>query len=199
MSLRENHQAIIFFPEVEHKEYYSIRLEDGTTQSIAGVLMQLEKEWKAIYPANPFEHTFLNATYQNQYDADIKFSKVFNLFTVLAITLAYLGLIGLVSFITLSRTKEIGIRKVLGSTTGQITFLLLTDVGKLLLLAGMLAVPLAYFTLRLWLSQFAFRIDLTWLIFAMPLISVALLALVSISYQVIKAAMADPVRSLKYE
>lgn len=197
LSLREDYLPVIFYPEWEHLEFYSIKVED--IQAIAAVLAQLEAQWKAVYPSNPFEYNVLHAGFQNQYKADIKFGKLFNLFTILAILLACLGLFGLVSFITQKRTKEIGIRKVLGSTTLDMAILLARDIGGLLLLAGLIAAPLAYFALARWLSEFAFRIDLSWWIFAVPLMMVVVLALVSISYQIINAAMMNPVKSLKYE
>jgi putative ABC transport system permease protein len=197
MSLRENYQPIIFYLEWGPAEFYSLKL--GETQSTAEVLKRLEDQWRAVYPSNPFEYSFLNAAFQNQYHADVKFGKLFNLFTVLAMILACLGLFGLVSFITVKRTKEIGIRKVLGSTSLQMALLLVKDLGAMLFSAGIISVPIAYFTLTLWLSQFAFRIDLNGWIFAIPLATVVCLALISISYQVIKTAMMNPVKSLKYE
>ncbi len=199
MSLRENYHAIIFYPEWEHKEFYSLKLDEHSSQNIAGILSDLEARWKAVYPFNPFEFAFLNESFQKQYSADVKFGKIFNMFAAIAIILACLGLFGLTSFITLKRTKEIGIRKVLGSTAIQITLLFLKDIGVLFLAAALLAVPIAYVSLTSWLNQFAFRIDLTWWIFVVPLLLVVCIALLSISFQIVKAATANPVTSLKCE
>jgi putative ABC transport system permease protein len=199
MSLHENYQAIIFYPEWQHKEFYSLRLDAGSHLNLAGTLAALETEWKKVYPSNPFEFVFLNDSFQKQYSSDVKFGKVFTVFTVLAIVLACLGLFGLTAFMTMKRTKEIGIRKVLGSTVSEVVWLLLKDVGMLLLWAGMIAMPFSYFSLTSWLSQFAFRIDLAWWLFAVPLISVFILALLAVSSQIIRVAMSNPVKSLKSE
>ena len=144
-----------------------------------------------------FEYTFLHESFQQQFSADVRFGRMFNVFTVIAISLACLGLFGLTSLITLRRTKEIGIRKVLGSATSQITMLLLKDMVILLLIAGVIAIPAAYFTLKIWLSQFAFRIEVTLWLFAIPFVVVILIAIISITLQIIKAAMANPLKSLK--
>jgi len=199
LSLRENYQATIFYPEWKQKEFYSLKLENASTQNIAGILASLENQWKEVYPSNPFEYSFLNTSFHKQYNADVTFGKVFSVFTILAILLACLGLFGLASFITTKRTKEIGIRKVLGSTTREIIILLLSDMTILILWAGMIAIPIAYVSSASWLSQFAFRIALTWWIFLIPLLSTTIIALTFISFQIIRTATVNPVKSLKYE
>ena len=199
MSLHENYQAIIFYPEWQHKEFYSVKLDSKSFQQTANILSSLEHSWKMLYPSNPFEFSFLNESFEKQYNADIKFGKIFNVFTVLAILLACLGLFGQASFTSMKRTKEVGIRIALGSTTTEIVLLLLKDMAVLILLAGVIAIPIAYISMNRWLDQFAFRINLTWWIFAIPLVSVSIIALLFISFQIIKVANVNPVKSLKCE
>jgi len=198
-SLRESFQPIIFYPEFKQKEFYSIRLTAASMSAVAPLLSTLEKEWKATYPGNPFEYSFLQESYQQQYDTDAKFGTILNIFTVLAIFLACLGLFGLASFTTIKRTKEIGIRKVLGSTSAEIFLLLVKDIIILVFCSGLMAIPFAYVGLSTWLNQFAFSIDLSWWIFTIPLFFILLVALLTVGVQVVKAAIMNPVNSLKNE
>lgn len=180
------------------KEYYSIRLNSGATQ-LSQSIDAIESLWKSVYPDNPFEYFFLDTSFNAQYKADIQFEKIFTAFSLLAVFIACMGLYGLASFVTMKRTKEIGIRKILGSSVKDIVVLLLTDFSKLIALAGIVAIPIAYIGIQNWQSQFASREALAWWIYILPIGIVLLIAILTISIQTIKVALINAVDILKYE
>jgi putative ABC transport system permease protein len=141
----------------------------------------------------------LETTFKNQYLDDIRFSKIVNTFTVLAIIIACLGLIGLSSYTAVQRTKEIGIRKVLGASLYNIVALLSSNFLKLIIVACLLSLPIAYFTMHDWLATYAYRISLGWSLFAAPIALILLIAAATLSFQLLKAAMTNPVDTLKHE
>ena len=159
----------------------------------------VKAEWKKFFPGNTFEYFFLDDHFDEQYKADQRFGQVFTLFTSLAILVACLGLFGLASFTTLQRTKEIGIRKVLGASVTNILRLLFREFAVLLLIAFVIAVPIAWFTTSNWLQGYAFRIGLQWTFFVLPFFVIVAIALITVSFQSIKAAIANPVKSLRTE
>jgi putative ABC transport system permease protein len=156
-------------------------------------------EWQKANPNHPFEYTFVDENYDMLYRSEMKLSRLSGYFTGVAIFVACLGLFGLSSFMALQKTKEIGIRKVLGASTGNIVMRLANEFMVLVLLASLVACPLAHYAMSRWLLSFAYRINIgLWLLFIAT--SLALfIALVTVSYQSIKAAFADPVDSLRYE
>ncbi len=158
-----------------------------------------ESAWKETFPGNPFNYFFLNDHYNQQYQADQQFGNVFGIFSGLAIFIACLGLFGLSSLTALQRTKEIGIRKVLGASLFGILKLISKDFILLILIAIVMSVPLATWIMSGWLQGFAYRIPLSWWIFAVPSIVVVVIALATVSIHTLKAAMTDPVKSLRYE
>lgn len=149
--------------------------------------------------SQPFSYTFLDEEFNKQYNADQRTGKVFLLFSILAILIACLGLFGLVTFAAEQRTKEIGIRKILGAPVTDIFTLLSKDFIKLLLLSICIASPIAWWSMNKWLQDFAYRISIGWWMFAAVGAICLLIALVTISFQVIKAAVANPVKSLRAE
>ena len=195
-SLREAYEPLILrlIPDVHG--YLSIK----TKSAKAGETIELLKaEWKKFFPGNTFEYFFLDDHFDEQYKADQRFGQVFTLFTSLAILVACLGLFGLASFTTLQRTKEIGIRKVLGASVTNILRLLFREFAVLLLIAFVIAVPIAWFTTSNWLQGYAFRIGLQWTFFVLPFVAIIVIALITVSFQSIKAAIANPVKSLRTE
>ncbi|HEY0432967.1 MAG TPA: FtsX-like permease family protein, partial [Chitinophagaceae bacterium] len=158
-----------------------------------------KKEWAKFFPGNTFEYFFLDDHFNEQYKADQRFGQVFGLFTGLAIFVACLGLFGLASFTTLQRTKEIGIRKVLGASVPNILRLLYREFSGLLLIAFLIASPIAWIGTSKWLRGYAFRIGLHWTFFLIPLLVIVLVALITVSFQSVKAAFANPVKSLRTE
>lgn len=195
-SLKENFDKLIFRLIPNTTGYYSIKYNAANTQQ---VVQLAEQRWSEFFPGNPFEYFFLEDRFEEQYKADKQFGSVFTIFSGLAIFVACLGLFGLAAFMTAKRTKEIGIRKVLGASIGSILNLLSTDFLKLIIVSVVLAIPLAYFGMEQWLNGFAFRISLSWYIFLLPAVLVLLIALATVSFQTSRAARANPVDSLRYE
>lgn len=141
----------------------------------------------------------MDESFKQQYKADEQFGRTFTLFSVLAIIVASLGLFGLVSFVTTQRTKEISIRKISGAGTFNILLLLSKDFIKLILISFAIAAPVTYYLIISWLSDYAFRIDLSLWMFVLPALCILSIALITISMQTVKAAGANPVKSLRTE
>jgi putative ABC transport system permease protein len=159
----------------------------------------LESEWKAFAPAMPFEYKFMDESFEEQYAAEQRLGKIFLIFSALTIFIACIGLLGLAAFATEQRTKEIGVRKVLGASVPNLVALLSKDFSKWVILANLIAWPVAYFAMNKWLQDFAYRIDIDWWIFALAGGVALIIALLTVSTQAIKAAMANPVEALRYE
>ena len=164
-----------------------------------GSLAQLEKAWKQFSPERPFEYNFLDETFSRLYQSESRFQKVFISLVILGIIIACLGLLGLATFAAQQRVKEIGIRKVLGASVGGLVALLSKDFLKLVLLALVLAIPIAWYAMNQWLQDFAYRIHIQWWIFIIAALIALIIALLTISSQAIKAALSNPVKSLRTE
>ncbi|HYG02494.1 MAG TPA: FtsX-like permease family protein [Chryseosolibacter sp.] len=162
-------------------------------------MVKFEDAYKQFFPGNPFITFFLDDRYNQQYKSDQQFGKVFGIFSVLAIFIACLGLFGLSSLTAIQRTKEIGVRKVLGASISSILTLVSRDYITLMLFAILAAVPLAWWIMKAWLQEFANKIALEWWIFAVPSVLVVFIALLTVSIHTLKAARTNPAKSLKYE
>jgi putative ABC transport system permease protein len=195
-SLKKAYEPLIFRYERAPGGYYSIKFN---TKNVRESIARFEEEWKAMFPGNPFIHFFLDEHYNQQYQADQQFGKVFGIFSTLAIFIACLGLFGLSSLTAIQRTKEIGVRKVLGASVSSILALVSKDYVILMLFAIVLAVPVAWWIMAGWLEGFANRIPLAWWIFAIPALVVIAIALLTVSIHTLKAARTNPVKSLRYE
>ncbi|MBL7796136.1 MAG: ABC transporter permease [Saprospiraceae bacterium] len=165
----------------------------------AEAIASAEKAWKQWFPERPFRFQFIDEAYNRMYHAEQQASLLFSLFAGIAIFIAGLGLFGLATFVALQRTKEIGIRKVLGASVAGIATLLAADFLKLVLVAVVLAVPPAYFFMQRWLEDFAYRIELQWWMFALAGLVATVIALATVGAQSAKAALADPIKSLRSE
>lgn len=174
----------------------SVELSSG---SLPKTVSDIQSKWKTLVPERPLEFSFLDETFNKQYEAQIKFGQVFGIFTVLAILIACFGLFGLSLFSVQQRTKEVGVRKVLGASVASITFTLGKDFIKLVFIAIVVGSPLAYFCMQSWLNHFAYRIAIHAWIFLAAGISVILIAFLTVSSQAVKAAIANPVKSLRTE
>lgn len=195
-SMKKPMEPIIFFPSYGAYQSASIKFKgDVSQEAIAGV----KETYHKFFPGNAFEYFFIEDAYKQQYRDDDRFNKIINIFTVLAIMISCLGLIGLSSHTVVQRTKEIGIRKVLGASVLSVVSLLSADFIKLVLLAVLLSLPVAYFTMENWLQGYAYRISMEWLLFVIPLVLIVLIAALTISFQVLKTAMTNPAETLKYE
>ena len=195
-SLKLPYEPLILRLIPDVRGYFSIKTSSA---SIAQTIVEVETAWDKFFPGNTYEYFFLDDHFNDQYIVDQKFGKVFGLFTGLAILVACLGLFGLASFTTLQRTKEIGIRKVLGASVMGILKLLYKEFAFLLLLAFLISIPIAWYAASNWLEGYAFRIDLHWSFFVLPFAVILIIALITVSFQTIKASLANPVNSLRTE
>jgi putative ABC transport system permease protein len=175
---------------------YSLKVSSGNLQS---TIAAIEKTWNKHFPSDPFTYYFLNELFDQQYKADKQFGQLFGLFASLAILIACFGLLGLSAFNVLQRTKEIGIRKVLGASVKSLLYTLSKDFLQLVLISFIIAIPVAWWIMYTWLQDYAYRINIQWWVFAFAGIIAILIALITISFQAIKAAIANPVKSLRTE
>jgi putative ABC transport system permease protein len=175
---------------------FAIKLNTARIQETLGLVKQ---QYDAFFPGNSFDYFFLDDYYDQQYKSDQVFGKVIGLFSTLAIIITALGIFGLSSFNTVQRTKEIGIRKVLGASVSRILYLLNKDVLLLLLVSFLFTLPFSFFALKGWLQGYANQMEINGWLFILPMIIVALITIVTVSYQTIKSATANPVESLRYE
>jgi putative ABC transport system permease protein len=162
-------------------------------------LSTLENTWKKLNPNEPFEYSFLDQDFQKNYEAESRQAGLINYFTIIAIIISCLGLFGLATFTAEQRTKEIGIRKVLGAGVSGLVALLSKDFLRLVLIAVIIASPLAWWAMHKWLQNFAYQTSITWQVFALTTLLAIVIAFVTISFQAIKAAIANPIKSLRTE
>jgi putative ABC transport system permease protein len=167
--------------------------------NIPETIQYIEKKFKDFDPTAPFEYTFLDGRLDRIYKAEQRIGQIFNSFSLLAIFIACLGLLGLASLAITLRTKEVGIRKVLGASTSRIVILLTREFTVLVLVSNIIAWPAAYFVMHKWLQNFAFRINISVWVFLLSGLTVIFIALLTISFKAIKTAIANPVNSLRYE
>ena len=176
--------------------YLAVRIKPGDYQKAIG---HIQAKWAEFMPDNPFEYSFLDAEFDSLYRTDQTIGKVFSVFTFLSLTVACLGLLGLAMFTAERRTKEIGIRKVLGASVQNVVTMLSKDFLKLVMIASLIAFPVAWYAMNKWLQDFAYKTDISWWVFAISTGAVCAIALFTISFQSLKAAMTNPVESLRSE
>jgi putative ABC transport system permease protein len=170
-----------------------------SARNLPATIAGIERTWKAMLPDKPFSYYFLDEFFDKQYRAEDRFGKLFLYFAILAIAISCLGLMGLASYSTIQRTKEIGVRKIVGASVGSIVFLLSWDFLKLVAWSFLIAAPIAWYLINGWLQGFAYRIPVYWWIFAIAGFSALAIALLTISFQAIKAAITSPIKSLRTE
>ncbi len=170
-----------------------------TTRDVPGLLAQIKAKWKAMVPGQAFSYSFMDEDFNKQYSAEQRTGQISITFSVLAILIACLGLFGLVTYAAEQRIKEIGIRKVLGANIPNIMTMLSKDFIKLVLVAVVIAIPVSWWVMNKWLQDFAYRIQISWMVFALAAIGALFIALATVSFQAIKAALANPVKSLRTE
>jgi putative ABC transport system permease protein len=194
-SLKEKYDPIVYyFPAEASWKYYAMNVQ---TADLNRNLAKIEEVYKSTFPGNPFEHFFLDDYFNQQYQSDQRLGKVFAVFTFLAIVVACLGLLALSSFVIKLRTKEIGIRKVLGASLSNIIILFSRDFIKLVLVASVIAIPVIYFAADTWLTNYAFRMKLSWYVFLIPPVALLVITLFIICTQSLKAGLANPARTLR--
>ena len=162
-------------------------------------ITQLEKTWNTLAPQRPFQYSFLDQSFNQQYQQDLRFGQIFIIFGSLTIFIACLGLFGLATYSTEKRLKEIGVRKILGASVTNIVGLLSGDFVKLVLIAIVIATPLAWWTMNRWLNDFAYRVDIHWWIFLFAGLAAVMIALLTVGFLALRAATKNPVRSLRSE
>jgi putative ABC transport system permease protein len=197
-SLRNPIKPMNFFLSLDSNRYISVKV---LSQDISGTLKFIEESWKKLAPESPIEYFFLDTVFGRRYRSEERLQRLFGYFSGLAIFIACLGLFGLASFAAEQRTKEIGIRKVLGASETSLIILLSKEFTLLVLIANLAAWPLAYLAMRNWLEGFAYRIQLNnHLGFFLLASAVALvIAWLTVSFQAIKASLVNPIDSLRYE
>jgi putative ABC transport system permease protein len=168
-------------------------------KNMSQTIQYIKNTWNELSPEIPFEFEFLDQTYDALYKSEEQFESIINTFSIVAVIIACLGLFGLVSHSTDRRTKEIGIRKILGANTNSILYMLTSEFIKWVLLANIIAWPLAWYSMQAWLKDFAYHTEISWWIFFLSGGIALMIALATVSFQAIKAATANPVKSLKYE
>ncbi len=198
-SLKRPMEPMIFGPAYSTYSSTSIKLENLDKEKTQKVIADVQATYLKFFPDNAFEYSFLEDRFKRQYNDDNRFGKVISVFTVLAIIISCLGLVGLSSYTAMQRTKEIGIRKVLGASLFSIVTLLSSGFIKLVLLATLLALPIAYIAAENWLEGYAYKITPGVLIFALPVILILLIAAFTMSFQVLRTAKTNPADTLKYE
>lgn len=194
-SLKEDIEPMLLFNETE-PGWVILKTE---TTDFAGLLFNLESSWKSVNPYAPFQYTFVDEHVQQMFAQEKRLSKIATVFTFLAILISCLGLLGLISYIAEQKKKEIGIRKVLGASVQAVVQLITKDFVKLVFIAFVIASPLAYFLMQRWLQDFAYKIEISWWIFAAAGGAAMIITLLTVSFQSVKSAIANPVKSLRTE
>jgi putative ABC transport system permease protein len=178
---------------------YNYLIVHGSGKNVKESIAAIEKIWRGAITNEPFEYSFLDADFQKNYLAQERLSAVVNYFTLIAIMISCLGLFALAAFSAEQRIKEIGVRKVLGASVGNIVGLLSKDFLKLVVIGTIIASPIAWYVMSEWLKNFAYRTSISWVVFAITIAAAVSIALLTISFQAIKAALSNPVKSLRTE
>uniref|UniRef100_UPI003593A941 ABC transporter permease n=1 Tax=Pricia sp. TaxID=2268138 RepID=UPI003593A941 len=195
-SLKENIKPMTLAFGTPKADLLAVKIRPDDVQ---GTLAAIQEKWEAILPNDTFNYYFLDEAFDRQYRAQERFGNLFLAFAFLAILISCLGLLGLAAYSTLQRKREIGIRKVIGSSVFGIVNLISKEFLKLIGIAFLIATPVAWFVMDAWLQDFAYRIDIEWWVFALAGASTLVIAMLTVSFHAIKAALANPVKSLRTE
>jgi len=183
---------------IEPGQFGFLMLKTSGNQ-IGETIAEIERVWKEIAPGRAFVFKFLDDEFDALYRSDRQIGTIISIFSILAVFIACLGLLGLASYSAEQRTKEIGIRKALGANVAQIFVLMTSELARLVAISVIISVPFAWYVMSRWLDNFAYQIELAWWIFALAGVTALTLAVVTVTYQSVKAALADPIHSLRYE
>ncbi len=195
-SLKEKIAPLIFFTFWNNRNILYVRTTATNAQQ---AIVAVEKQYKKYAGDIPFSYNFLDKSFEAQYKSDQRAGILFNVFAGIAIFISCLGLFGLATYTAQVKTKEIGIRKVLGESVSGIVKLISKDFLKLVIIAIIIATPIAWWAMNKWLQGFAYRINISWWVFMLAGVLALLIALITVSFQSIKAALANPVKSLRSE
>ena len=178
---------------------FNYMLAQAKGGDMQATIKSIEAAWRKLNPNEPFDYSFLDQDFEKNYQAENRLASIVGYFTVIAILISCLGLFGLAAFSAEQRTKEIGVRKVLGASTGSIVGLLSKDFLKLVAIAVVIASPVAWYVMNQWLQDFAYRVDISWPVFVITSVTALCIALLTIGFQAVKAALSNPVKSLRTE
>ena len=195
-SLQQPIKPLTMRMEWDHFDLLSVKV---SAANLPNTIATIEKKYKSIIPNRPFSYYFMDEFFDRQYRSEERFGKLFMNFAILAIFISCLGLLGLASYSTMQRTREIGIRKVMGASVSNIINLLSKEFLKLVIISFFIAAPVAWYFMHKWLADFAYRTNISWWIFATSGTLAVLIAVITISFQAIKAAVANPVKALRSE
>jgi len=190
-------QGLYVYDRVNNSSYYNLRL--NPEKSASDNIEVIERVFKGHFPDIPFEYEFVDEQYGEKFASEERIGTLSGIFTALAILISCLGLFGLTSFVAEQRTKEIGVRKVLGASVFNVWNMLSKDFLKLVIVSCFIAVPIAYYVMNGWLQEYPYRVILKWWIFALAIVGAMLVTVITVSFQAIKAAKANPIRSLRME
>ena len=190
-------QGIYAFDKYENFNFFNLRLNPN--QSASQNISTVEEVFKENFPSIPFQYEFVDEQYGLKFAAEQRIGTLSGIFTALAILISCLGLFGLTSFVAEQRTKEIGVRKVLGASVFNVWNMLSQDFLKLVTISGFIAIPIAYYIMNGWLQDYPYRVILSWWNFALAFIGAMLITVITVSFQSIKAARANPADSLRTE
>jgi putative ABC transport system permease protein len=187
---------VLYQPKRDDINQLIVSTRSGDYKTMLG---KMEAMWRKDLPSTPFDYLFLDDKVQHQYQAEITMSNIINAFTAMAIIISCLGLFGLAAFSAEKRAREISIRKVLGASNKGIVGLLSEDFVKLVAIAFVIATPIAWWAMHRWLRGFVYQVDIQWWMFVLAGVSAMAIALFTVGFQAIKAAMANPVKGLRSE
>jgi putative ABC transport system permease protein len=196
VSLKKTMDPTIFYCTKYGGEFYSMKI---VTSDLEQSVAHIKSSWEKAFPGNPFEYFFLDEFFNKQYENEKKFGKLFTTFSALAVIVGCLGLFGLSAYTAIQRTKEIGIRKALGSTSRSIFILLSKEYAKLVLLSAIVISPIVWYVMQQWIEAFPYRVNISGDIFLIAAMAVLLIATLTVSFQTLRAARTNPVDSLRYE
>jgi ABC-type antimicrobial peptide transport system permease subunit len=190
-------QGLYIFDKQGNGNYYNLRLNPN--KSVSDNLNIIETTFKTHFPNLPFQYDFIDEEYAEKFASEERVASLARVFTLLAILISCLGLFGLASFVAEQRTKEIGVRKVLGATISNLWMLLSKDFVKLVIIALLIATPIAFYMMSQWIQKFAYRTEISWWIFVAAGLGALTITLITVSFQSIKAALSNPTKSLRTE
>ena len=190
-------QGLYVYDREGEGSYYNLRL--NPKKSVRENLAIVERVFKGEFPALPFQFDFVDEEYGNKFASEERVGKLSGIFTALAILISCLGLFGLTSFVAEQRTKEIGVRKVLGASAISVWNMLSKDFLKLIMISCLIAIPLSFYIMHGWLQDYPYRITMQWWIFFLAVVGAIFMTLITVSFQSLRAARANPIKSLRTE
>ncbi|WP_194776854.1 ABC transporter permease [Pararhodonellum marinum] len=198
-SLKQKNHPVAYTSVLFPFKYLSVRFDQLNGRNAQRSISIVKNSWEEVFQEIPFDYFFLDDFFNRQYLEDQKFSQLLTIFTMMAIVVACLGLYAVASLTVVRRTKEVGVRKILGASTKSLLFLLSKEFFLLVLIAGGISIPIMLSVVTEWLKKYPYRIDLSWWVFLLPIVLILLIAMFTIGYKIILSSLSNPVKSLKYE